>query len=203
MVLAAAVVSFLSPAATVGVRARHGAEEQKVSPFAVPAIPPKDAAAALTKHGSGRYLLLDVRPPWEREKAWVRGSLHVPVYVEDTGADPITLLKKWVHFGYVGLWTGQRFTTINPGFVSEVEKVVPSKEEKLLVACGEGLRSTVAVRKLIGGGYRNLALLAGGFNRAKEEDFTEVEGESKLRYATVGGVSWFFLQLLLVLRAVV
>lgn len=166
-------------------------------------IPAKDAAAAL-KHGDGggEYRLLDVRPAWEREKAWLQNSLHVPLYVEDTQIDPVTLIKKWVHFGYIGLWTGQRFTTLNPNFVSDVQIVVPSKDEKLLVACGEGLRSIVAVKKLSEVGYENLAWLAGGFNSAKEDDFNGVEGSTKLQYATVGGLSYFFLQLLLILKVI-
>lgn len=161
-------------------------------------IPAKDAAAALRPGGG--YQLLDVRPAWERDRARLRSSLHVPLYVEDTQIDPLTLLKKWVHFGYIGLWTGQRFTTLNPNFLPEVEALAPEKDDKLLVACGEGLRSAVAVRKLSEGGYENLALLAGGFNRAREEDFDGVEGSTKLQYATVGGVSYYFLQLLLLLK---
>lgn len=86
------------------------------------------------------YVLLDVRPAWEWDKARVGDSLHVPLFVEDTRMDPLTLLKKWVHFGYIGLWTGQRFTTINPDFVARVDRLVPDREAKLLVACGEGLR---------------------------------------------------------------
>ena len=48
----------------------------------------------------------------------------------------------------------------------------------------------------------------GGFNRSTDDDFPDAEGSTKLQYATVGGVSYFFLQLLfyckrLVVRAVV
>ncbi|URE42865.1 RHOD [Musa troglodytarum] len=103
----------------------------------VRAIPPKDAAAALRTEG---FRLLDVRPAWEHEKARVGGSLHVPFFVADTDPTPVTLLKKWVHFGYIGLWTGQHLTTINEQFLPQVEELVPDKEDKLLVACGEGLR---------------------------------------------------------------
>ena len=104
---------------------------------AVRPILPKDAASALNSEG---FILLDIRPEWEREKARVSGSVHVPLFVKDMDNSPITLLKKWVHFGYIGLWTGQSFTMINPDFVGEVETVVPDKDAKLLVACGEGLR---------------------------------------------------------------
>jgi rhodanese-related sulfurtransferase len=86
------------------------------------------------------FVLLDIRPDWERDKARVAGSLHVPLFVKDMDNSPLTLLKKWVHFGYIGLWTGQNFTTMNPDFLQQVEAEVPDKDAKLLVACGEGLR---------------------------------------------------------------
>ncbi|KAG1339104.1 rhodanese-like domain-containing protein 10 [Cocos nucifera] len=173
--------------------------EELIRSGVVRAIPPRDAASALQAQG---FRLLDVRPAWEWEKARVVGSLHVPLFVEDTDSGLITLLKKWVHFGYVGLWTGQLLTTINERFLPQVEEVVPDKEDKLLVACGEGLRSMIAVRILHKGGYKNLGWLAGGFNRSGDGDFAEVEGSTKLQYATVGGVSYFFLQLLLFLQVV-
>lgn len=111
--------------------------QQLIQSGAVKAIPPKEAAIAINSDG---YTLLDIRPEWEREKARVSGSLHVPLFVEDKDSRPITLLKKWVHFGYIGAWTGQNFTMINDDFVGSVEKEVPDKDTKLLVACGEGLR---------------------------------------------------------------
>nr|ACU24082.1 unknown [Glycine max] len=147
-------------------------------------ILPKDASTAINSEG---FVLLDVRPTWEREKARVAGSLHVPMFVEDTDNSPITLLKKWVHFGYIGLWTGQYLTTLNSEFLSQVENAIPGKEAKLLVACGEGLRSMTAASKLYNGGYKNLGWLAGGFNRSKNNDFPAVEGKEKLQHATVWG----------------
>lgn len=60
----------------------------------------------------------------------------------------------------------------------------------------------MAASKLYEGGYRNLGWLAGGFNRATEGDFPEIEGKEKLQYATIGGVSYYFLRLLLLLQAV-
>lgn len=100
-------------------------------------IPSKEATAAIQAE---EYQLLDIRPVWERERAHVSGSIHVPLFVDDADNGPVTLLKKWVHFGYIGLWTGQLFTKINEQFVLQVADVVPKKDEKLLVACGEGLR---------------------------------------------------------------
>ncbi|KAL0347435.1 UNVERIFIED_CONTAM: Rhodanese-like domain-containing protein 10 [Sesamum calycinum] len=176
-----------------------GRAQELIQSGAVTPILPKDAASAMESQG---YTLLDIRPEWEREKARVSGSLHVPLFVEDKDTSPITLLKKWVHFGYIGLWTGQYFTMINPRFLQQVEETVPDKDSKLLVACGEGLRSTMAVAKLYQGGYKNLGWLAGGFNRAADDDFPRVEGSEKLQYATIGGASYYFLKLLIILQAV-
>ncbi|XP_057521554.1 rhodanese-like domain-containing protein 10 [Amaranthus tricolor] len=164
---------------------------------AVRAVTPKEAGIALK---SEALKMLDVRPEWEREKASVVGSFHVPLFVKDPDNSLITLIKKWVHLGYIGLWTGQKFTTINSEFVSQVQGIVPDKESMLLVACGEGLRSMVAVSKLHEAGYTNLEWLAGGFVRAKDGDFP-VEGDEKLQYATIGGVSYYFLKILNLLQA--
>lgn len=60
----------------------------------------------------------------------------------------------------------------------------------------------MAAAKLYKGGYKNLGWLAGGFNRATDNDFPVVEGPEKLQYATIGGASYYFLKLLIVLQAV-
>lgn len=60
----------------------------------------------------------------------------------------------------------------------------------------------MAATKLYEGGYKNLGWLAGGFNRSGDEDFPEVEGTEKLQYATIGGASYYFLQLLIFLQSV-
>ncbi|KAL5975026.1 Rhodanese-like domain-containing protein 10 [Asimina triloba] len=182
-----------------GVRAVRVGGRELLQSGSVRAIPPKEAASNIREEG---FQLLDVRPTWEREKARVAGSLHVPLFVEDTDASPITLVKKWVHFGYIGLWTGQKLTTINDQFLLQVRTLVPDQDSKLLLACGEGLRSLMAVARLHEGGYKNLGWLAGGFNVAKDNDFPTTEGTTKLQYATIGGASYYFLQLLLLLRAV-
>lgn len=176
-----------------------GKAQQLIQSGTVRPVLPKEAASTMESEG---YILLDIRPEWEREKARVSGSLHVPLFVEDMDNGPLTLLKKWVHFGYIGLWTGQNFTMINPDFVRQVEVKVPDKESKLLVACGEGLRSMMAASKLHEGGYSNLGWLAGGFTCAKDDDFSCVEGPEKLQYATIGGVSYYFLKLILLLQAI-
>ncbi|KAF0934763.1 hypothetical protein E2562_028621 [Oryza meyeriana var. granulata] len=178
-----------------------GGAEELVRSGAVRAVRPRDAAQAMAAEG---FRLLDVRPEWERARATVRGSAHAPLFVGDDDMGAVTLLKKWVHFGYIGLWTGQSFTKMNDRFLDDVAGVAAGegKDAKLLVACGEGLRSLIAVRMLYDDGYKNLAWLAGGFSKCIDGDFADVEGESKLQYATVGGVSYIFLQILLLLRVV-
>ena len=59
----------------------------------------------------------------------------------------------------------------------------------------------IALSKLYEARYRNLGWLAEGFNGSKDEDFPEVEGQEKLQYATIGGVSYYFLQLVLFLQS--
>ncbi|WOH08100.1 hypothetical protein DCAR_0727537 [Daucus carota subsp. sativus] len=165
----------------------------------VRAVEAKEAAKLMKTE---EYMMLDIRPEWEREKARVTGSLHAPLFVQDMDNSIVTLLKKWVHFGYIGLWTGQYFTMINPGFLAQVEGLVSDKDTKLLVSCGEGLRSLMAVSKLYGAGYKNLGWLVGGFNRSVDGDFADIQGTEKLQYATIGGVSYYFLQILILLQAV-
>ncbi|GMH09194.1 hypothetical protein Nepgr_011034 [Nepenthes gracilis] len=183
-------------AAGVQVNAALGGAKRLIESGAVRAIQPKDAAMAINSEG---FKLLDVRPEWETAKARVIGSLHAPLFIKDADGGPITLLKRWVHFGYIGLWTGQQFTTVNPLFLPQVETAVPDRDALLLVACGDGLRSMMAASKLHEAGYKNLGWLAGGFSRARDGDF-HVEGTEKLQYATIGGASYYFLKLLLLLQ---
>uniref|UniRef100_M8BUD9 Uncharacterized protein n=1 Tax=Aegilops tauschii TaxID=37682 RepID=M8BUD9_AEGTA len=155
-----------------------GGAEELVRSGAVKAVRPRDAAEVM---GSEGFQLLDVRPAWEHDRAAVRGSVHVPLFMADDDMGPVTLLKKWVHLGYIGLWTGQSFTKMNDRFLDDVAAAVAGKDAKLLVACGEGLRSLIAVRMLHEDGYKNVGWLAGGFSKSVDGDFAELEGESKLR----------------------
>jgi hypothetical protein len=102
-------------------------------------VRPRDAGELLGVLG---FRLLGVRPKWERARAGVRGSAHVPLFVGDDDMSPVTLLKKWVQFGYIGQWAGQSFTKMNDRFLDDVAAAAAGegKDAKLLVACGEGLR---------------------------------------------------------------
>lgn len=105
----------------------------------IPTIPPQNAKSLLTDDKSP-YKLLDVRPQWEREKAYVVESIHVPLFVEDEATDAVTLLKKQIQFGFGGAWLGQKFTKQNMDFVEQVRQAIPNKNDKIMVACGEGMR---------------------------------------------------------------
>ena len=58
-----------------------------------------------------------------------------------------------------------------------------------------GCRSLIAVDALHGAGYTQLAWLAGGLNDARDGDFASVGGETKLQFATAGGVQGLLLKL--------
>ncbi|KAK9153500.1 hypothetical protein Sjap_000980 [Stephania japonica] len=165
----------------------------------VQSLSAKEAVSAIHNEN---FRLLDVRPSWEREKAYVSGSLHVPLFIKDLDNSPLTLLKKWVHFGYIGLWTGQQFTTINPEFLGKIATLAPDRDAKLLVACGEGLRSLMAISKLYNeGGYRNLGWLVGGFNTADDGCDSSV-GADRTEWRTIGSLDYLLLQTRLDLSAV-
>ena len=100
-------------------------------------VSPSEANKVILKEG---YKLLDVRPAWEWERASVSGSYHIPLFIEDEDPSYLTLFKKSIQMGYGGLWMGQRLTAKNKEFFEEVRSKFPRKDQKLLVACGEGLR---------------------------------------------------------------
>lgn len=63
------------------------------------------------------YKFLDVRFEWEREKVCVFGLMYVFFFVNDMDNFFIIFFKKWVYFGYIGFWIGQKFIIINFDFV--------------------------------------------------------------------------------------
>jgi rhodanese-related sulfurtransferase len=147
-VAAAASTCFAASYSRCRIRAQAtsswaGNAEELVRSGTVRPVRPRDARELLGAEG---FRLLDVRPDWERARAGVRGSVHVPLFVGDDDMSPVTLLKKWVHFGYIGLWTAQSFTKMNDRFLDDVA-AGEGKDAKLLVACGEGLRYFYSIRR--------------------------------------------------------
>ncbi|KAL3685069.1 hypothetical protein R1sor_003091 [Riccia sorocarpa] len=167
--------------------------EQLVQSGVVRNVAPEEVSALLSQ---GSYKILDVRPVWEREKAYVAGSYHIPLFVEDLSTGPLTLVRKAVQMGQGGWWIGLKLTVKNDEFLEQVENTVP-KGEKLLVVCGEGLRSLLAIEELTDGGYEQLAWLRGGFNNVRDDAVQNVEGSTRLRFATLGGASEILLNIAL------
>lgn len=55
-------------------------------------------------------------------------------------------------------------------------------------------RSLLALEELNDAGFEQMAWLPGGFNSARDTDFPQVEGPTKLRFAAVGGASEYVLK---------
>ncbi|KAG6553753.1 hypothetical protein Mapa_004668 [Marchantia paleacea] len=167
--------------------------EQLVQSGVVRNVGPEEVSALLSQGG---YKMLDVRPIWEREKAYVAGSYHVPLFIADESTGPVTALKKAIQLGQGGWWVGLKLTIRNENFLEQVQATVPNGE-KLLVVCGEGLRSLLAIEELSDGGYEQLAWVRGGFNNVRDDAIDNVEGPMRLRFATLGGVSEYLLKIAL------
>eukprot|EP00475_Leptophrys_vorax_P033274 TRINITY_DN52072_c0_g1_i1.p1 TRINITY_DN52072_c0_g1~~TRINITY_DN52072_c0_g1_i1.p1 ORF type:complete len:298 (-),score=22.63 TRINITY_DN52072_c0_g1_i1:126-1019(-) len=135
------------------------------------------------------YVLLDVRPSYQRNKAWVKGSTWVPAFDVDSSLNPGVVGQKITTFLMGGWWSGASVNKRNERFMADVVASIP-KSANIIVACQKGLRSLAACEHLYKAGYRNLYWLNGGFDTAKEEDF-EREGSVPLQLAGVGGMSEF------------
>lgn len=148
---------------------------------------PKEAGKVLLE-GTENWKMLDVRPIWERERAFVSGSLHVPLFVVDDDNSFLTAIKRQIQFGFGGWWLGQKLTKRNESFVKDVRKLTESVDVPIMLACGEGLRSLMAVEELHDAGFRKLGWIVGGLNNSRDGDFVNVEGDTKLHLSTAGGV---------------
>ncbi|GJP82234.1 hypothetical protein CLOP_g12470 [Closterium sp. NIES-67] len=135
------------------------------------------------------YVLLDVRPSYQRNKAWVKGSVWIPAFDVDTSASPGVLSQKFMTFMMGGWWSGASVNKRNERFMADVVANIP-KSANIIVACQKGLRSLAACEHLYKAGYRNIYWLTGGFDTAGNEDF-EREGPVPLQLAGIGGMSEF------------
>uniref|UniRef100_A0A0D3H4J9 Rhodanese domain-containing protein n=1 Tax=Oryza barthii TaxID=65489 RepID=A0A0D3H4J9_9ORYZ len=112
------------------------------------------------------YTVLDIRDRTQRERAHIKNSAHVPLFVENEDGDIGTIIKRTVHNNFAGLFFGLPFTKRNPEFTKTVkDKFLP--ESKLLVVCQEGLRSTGAADVLEREGFQNLACIKSGLQTLK------------------------------------
>ncbi|KAH9776476.1 Rhodanese-like domain-containing protein 11 [Citrus sinensis] len=119
--------------------------------------------------------LLDVRPSTERKKAWIKGSIWIPIFDIDDTFDAGSLPQKVTNFVMGGWWSGVPTLSYNKQFLSKVEEKLP-KDTDLIVACQKGLR--------------NLFWVQGGLEAAEEEDLVR-EGPQPLKFAGIGGLSEF------------
>ncbi|XP_002962237.2 rhodanese-like domain-containing protein 11, chloroplastic [Selaginella moellendorffii] len=160
--------------------------EAQVRDGKIKALSPKEAGYAVQL---SKYTLLDVRPSSERSKAWVKGSVWIPVYDSDKNMDPGALLKKLSTFAMGGWWSGLALMKYNERFMPDLVATVP-KSANVIVACQKGLRSLAACEQMYKAGYRNIFWLSGGFDAVEEGEF-EREGPQALKLAGIGGISEF------------
>ncbi|XP_075519568.1 rhodanese-like domain-containing protein 11, chloroplastic isoform X2 [Primulina tabacum] len=133
--------------------------------------------------------LLDVRPSFERKKAWVKGSTWIPIFDTDDQFNVGTLSRKITGFMMGGWWSGIPILSNNKEFVSKVADKF-SKDTDLIVACQKGMRSLAACELLYNAGYENIFWVQGGLEAAEEEDL-EREGPQPFKFAGIGGLSEF------------
>ncbi|XP_044945891.1 rhodanese-like domain-containing protein 9, chloroplastic isoform X2 [Hordeum vulgare subsp. vulgare] len=132
------------------------------------------------------YTVLDVRDRRQYERAHVRASAHVPLYIENEDNDIGTIIKRQAHNNFAGLFYGLSFTKLNRDFTKTVRSKF-SPESKLLVVCQEGLRSTAAADALEREGFQNLACITSGLQTLKPGTF-ETVGEAELQNAGKAGL---------------
>lgn len=157
--------------------------QDQVRAGTVKSISPKIAGDYL-KEG---WVLLDVRPPNEVEKAGVAGAVNVPLYVPESWDSVGNLIKHSTAIGMGGWWLGGVHMKPNQSFMAEVQDKVP-KDAKVIVACQKGLRSLAAAEQLSRAGYSTLAWVNGGLDTAGKKDLP-LTGADDLRYAGIGGLS--------------
>ncbi|KAG2634088.1 hypothetical protein PVAP13_2NG256400 [Panicum virgatum] len=87
------------------------------------------------------FTVLDIRDRTQRERAYIKSSTHVPLFIENQDNDIGTIVKRQVHNNFAGLFFGLPFTKLNPDFTKAVKEKF-SPESKLLVVCQEGLSSS-------------------------------------------------------------
>lgn len=160
--------------------------EAQIREGKVKALTPKEAGYAIQLSDK---ILLDVRPSTERKKAWVKGSIWIPVFDVDGRLDLGIISKKISSFIMGNWWSGIPLMAYNNQFIKQVGEKF-TKDMDIIVACQKGIRSLAACEQLYNAGYRNLYWVQGGFDAAEEGDF-EREGPQPLKFAGIGGFSEF------------
>eukprot|EP00465_Bigelowiella_longifila_P012454 CAMPEP_0185269934 /NCGR_PEP_ID=MMETSP1359-20130426/41104_1 /TAXON_ID=552665 /ORGANISM="Bigelowiella longifila, Strain CCMP242" /LENGTH=221 /DNA_ID=CAMNT_0027861313 /DNA_START=319 /DNA_END=984 /DNA_ORIENTATION=+ len=102
------------------------------------------------KHIHDGYEILDVRPNCEVNHIYPRGSTHV----EFSSSNEDGLISVSIP---------------NPDFVGKVKDAGISREDRILVACGDGPLSFIACKKLRDAGFYNAKWLIGGLAGVPEQ----------------------------------
>lgn len=145
-----------------------------------------DADEAKRLVGEEGYTVLDIRDRTQRERAHIKSSTHVPLFIENQDNDIGTIVKRQLHNNFAGLFFGLPFTKLNPDFALTVKDKF-SPESKLLVVCQEGLRSAAAADALEKEGFQNIACITSGLQTVKPGTFESV-GKSELQNAGKAGL---------------
>ncbi|KAL8154194.1 hypothetical protein V2J09_011954 [Rumex salicifolius] len=127
----------------------------------IKAMSPREAGYAIQLSNK---TLLDVRPETERKKAWVKGSIWMPIFDNDSNLDIGALSRKATNFMMGGWWSGAPTLSYN--------------------------RSLAACELLCNVGYENVFWVQGGLEAAEEEDLPR-EGPEPFKFAGIGGLSEF------------
>eukprot|EP00471_Norrisiella_sphaerica_P003837 CAMPEP_0184479748 /NCGR_PEP_ID=MMETSP0113_2-20130426/1349_1 /TAXON_ID=91329 /ORGANISM="Norrisiella sphaerica, Strain BC52" /LENGTH=269 /DNA_ID=CAMNT_0026857889 /DNA_START=88 /DNA_END=897 /DNA_ORIENTATION=- len=128
------------------------------------------------------FVIIDVRPAYERERIRPAGSVHVPLIKEREGLDVMSVARRWSNSIYAG---HSRDLERNDNFVADVQTEYPA-DAKIVLACGEGLRSLVASDYLNNAGYQNVLWLAGGMQKVPKGVFTNEGTDVDTGYARAG-----------------
>ncbi|XP_058207607.1 rhodanese-like domain-containing protein 9, chloroplastic [Rhododendron vialii] len=132
------------------------------------------------------FTVLDIRDAKQFDRAHIKSSHHVPLFIENKDNDLGTIIKRQAHNNFAGLFYGLAFTKLNPDFVESVKSKF-SPESKLLLVCQEGLRSTSAAQKLEEAGFKNVACVTSGLQSVKSGMFDTV-GSTELKDAGKAGL---------------
>ena len=142
----------------------------------------------------------------------MKGSVNVPLFVNDDDTSFSTLLKQAAAYGTGGWWMGGGHMKMNPcaparlplccrraqppdaltprltrTFIGDVQAKVP-KDKPVVVACQKGLRSLSAAEQLVRAGYPTVAWLNGGYDAATKADFN-TSNDKDMRYGGVAGLA--------------
>eukprot|EP00890_Picochlorum_soloecismus_P005103 jgi/Picsp_1/5594/NSC_02953-R1_rhodanese homology domain-containing protein len=135
------------------------------------------------------WIVLDVRPSYEIEKAKLKNAVEIPLFEPDESASLSTLIKKSTAFGMGGWWLGGTHMIPNTDFLAKVQASIPDKEQaKVIVVCQKGLRSLSACEQLVRIGYKTIAWVNGGLDTARPGQVETVDNVD-VRLGGVGGLS--------------